>query len=29
MGFAAGSEAYEEWADSVLRPTWRKLGLPE
>ena len=29
MGLAAGSEAYEKWADSVLRPTWRKLGLPE
>jgi tetratricopeptide (TPR) repeat protein len=29
MGFATGSEAYERWADAVVRPTWRKLGLPE
>jgi TolB-like protein/Flp pilus assembly protein TadD len=29
MGLAAGSAAYEAWANSVLRPTWRKLGLPE
>jgi adenylate cyclase len=28
-GFASGSEAYERWADSVFRPTWRKLGLAE
>jgi adenylate cyclase len=28
-GFPVGSEAYERWADAVLRPTWRKLGLAE
>jgi TolB-like protein len=29
MGFPIGSEAYEMWADAILRPTWRKLGLAE
>ena len=28
-GFPVGSEAFESWADSVFRPTWRKLGLAE
>jgi TolB-like protein len=29
VGFPVGSDAYERWAESVLRPTWRKLGLAE
>jgi TolB-like protein/Flp pilus assembly protein TadD len=29
VGFPAGSESYQRWANAVLLPAWRKLGLPE